>query len=65
MKKIALYLLLVLIPLACVTPPAGQDTQARRELDALMEHWLTALRERNGGKQVAVAAPWGTSCESR
>jgi Ca2+-binding EF-hand superfamily protein len=47
MKKSALFLLLCLIPLACVTSPAGEDPEARRQLDGLMEHWLTALRERN------------------
>ena len=47
MKKTALFLLLCLIPLACVTPPRAEEPEARRQLDGLMEHWLTALRERN------------------
>lgn len=47
MKRITIFLLLALIPLACVTPPPEQDQEARRELDALMEHRQTALRERN------------------
>jgi len=47
MKNITIFLLLALIPLACVTPPPGQDQEARRVLDGLMEHWQTALRERN------------------
>ena len=47
MKKIALFLLLALIPLACVTPPPGGGPEARPELDGLMEHWITALRDKN------------------
>ncbi|UCF98044.1 MAG: hypothetical protein JSV89_00560 [Spirochaetaceae bacterium] len=47
MKKIVLCLLLVLIPLACVTTPPGGDLEAQRALDGLMEHWEAALRERN------------------
>jgi hypothetical protein len=47
MKKLALLLLLTVIPLACVTPPPGDDPEARRALDELMEHWQAALRERN------------------
>jgi hypothetical protein len=47
MKKIALLLLLALIPMACVTPPPGGGPEARPELDGLMEHWIGALQERN------------------
>ena len=48
MKKIALFLFLAIIPLACVTPPAGappagEDAAARRALDVLMEHWMSAM----------------------
>lgn len=47
MKKIALFLLLALIPPACVTPPPGGGAEARLELDGLMEHWIGALRDKN------------------
>ena len=47
MKKIALFLLIAVIPLACVTAPPGEDTEARRALDGLMEHWQAALRDEN------------------
>ncbi len=47
MKKNLLLALLVVLPLACVTPPPGGDPAVQRELDGLMEHWLTALRDEN------------------
>jgi len=47
MKKIALLLVVAFIPLACVTPPPGGGPEARPELDGLMEHWITALRNKN------------------
>ena len=47
MKKIALFLLIALVPLACVTPPSAEDPEARRQLDGLMEHWLGALKTEN------------------
>ena len=47
MKKIVLFLLLALIPLAFVTPPPAEDAEARRALEELMEHWQAAVRGRD------------------
>jgi len=47
MKKTTAILLLALIPLACLTPPPGEDPEARRQLDTLMENWLIALKSEN------------------
>ena len=47
MKKLALFLFLIIIPLACMTPPPGGDTAAQRELDALMKNWMVSMRSKD------------------
>ncbi|MBA7660951.1 hypothetical protein ES703_68957 [subsurface metagenome] len=55
-KRIILLALAVFIPLACTgMPPAGAP-EAQREIDALMERWITSLKDEN--TDVFMSAYW-------
>jgi len=47
MKKSALILLIILLPLACITTPPGESPEVQRALDEVMERWIEGLKTEN------------------
>ena len=47
MKKFLLFVLIVLLPLACATTPPGESPEVRRALDGIMERWIEGLKTEN------------------
>lgn len=47
MKKIPLLVLIVLLPLACMTTPSDESPAVRRALDGTMERWIEGLQTEN------------------
>jgi hypothetical protein len=47
MKKFALLVLAVLIPVACTTTPSGEAPEVRRALNEVMERWTEGLKTEN------------------
>ncbi|UCF98368.1 MAG: hypothetical protein JSV89_02260 [Spirochaetaceae bacterium] len=47
MKKISLLVLIVLLPLACITTPSGESPEVQRALDEIMGRWIEGLKTEN------------------
>jgi Ca2+-binding EF-hand superfamily protein len=47
MKKISLLVLIVLLPLACMTTPSGESPEVRGALDEVMGRWIEGLKTEN------------------